>query len=188
MYISITDLYICYLEKYYRIISSSALWHSMACNPSYIIGIPWVPQYFLPDVIINYTKTHPLWCRQGKPREITFIMAGGTMKTIGGITKFHQPFGGDHKNEGTNYGSGSLNHILGYHKIWLLVRPSKIICVFQVNLFLKRYERGLKQNTNLKKIHNVNLAEYYSYNASIFHSYNILRIICYISWLENVLW
>ena len=29
--------------------------------------------------------------------------------------------------------------------------PSKIICVFQVNFFPKMYERGLKQNTNLKK-------------------------------------
>ncbi len=37
------------------------------------------------------------------------------------------------------------------NQLVLVIRPVKIICVFQINYFRKRYERGLKQNTNLKK-------------------------------------
>ncbi len=36
-------------------------------------------------------------------------------------------------------------------KIKFSIRPSKIVCVFQVNFLPKRYERGLKQTTDLKK-------------------------------------
>ncbi len=48
-----------------------------------------------------------------------------------------------------------------WRKAYFLLRPFKIICLFQVNFFPKRNERGLKQNTNLKKIHKVNLVEYF---------------------------